>query len=150
MNLSWLFLFACISILKTFSKSTSDEQLSCRKNEEGLYMFNTAAGPISCAFCSCNSDLKQDVSYEKCETCCCEYVSKTKINDFKDFKVKDERQLSKMRNYFYGSLSFIALLLFVLALMFIYHRKHSYSSRPPYQADEKGEFMNEIKIATNV
>ncbi|XP_065660671.1 uncharacterized protein LOC136084517 [Hydra vulgaris] len=158
MNLFWLFLFACIFILKTFSKSTSDEQSSCIKNEEGLYKFNTAAGPISCADCSCigDSHLKQDVSHEKCETCCCEYVSKTKINDFKEFKVKhtkDEQELLQMKNNFHGSLGVNGLLSFVLifgCIYCIYNKKKFFSSRPPYQADEKDEFIKEIKIATNV
>nr|XP_012557979.1 uncharacterized protein LOC105845131 [Hydra vulgaris] len=140
----------CIHTKITFSKSLKDEQITCGKEKDGSDIFFTVAGPVSCAFCLCNADLKEGVSYKNCETCCCRYVSNTKINDYEHFEnKKDERSLFTTRKVLYSLIFFTCLLLILLVLGFVYHKKRFCSSRPPLQSTENDEVINEIKMTIN-
>ncbi|XP_065660666.1 uncharacterized protein LOC136084511 [Hydra vulgaris] len=140
----------CIYTKLAFSKSLKGEQLACGKNTDGLDIFFTVAGPASCAVCLCNADLKEGVSYKNCETCCCEYVSNTKINDYKHLEnKKDGQKLLTTRKVLYSLIFFTCLLLILLALGFLYHKKRYCSSQPPIQSTENDDVLNKIKIITN-
>ncbi|XP_065662450.1 uncharacterized protein LOC136084985 [Hydra vulgaris] len=140
----------CLYTKITFSKSLKDEQLTCGKDKDGSDIFFTVAGPVSCAVCLCNADLKEGVSYKNCETCCCGYVSNTKINYYEHFEnKKDEPKLLTTRNALYSLIFFTCLLLILLALGFLYHKKRYCSSRLPLQSTENNELLHEIKTTTN-
>ncbi|XP_065660668.1 uncharacterized protein LOC136084513 [Hydra vulgaris] len=157
MNFRLLLLpYFILYIRKTFSKSITGDLLTCGKDKDGLDIFKTVDGPVSCADCWCNGDLKQGVSYKNCEKCCCKYVSNTKINKYENFEkksVKDERKLSETKNslhIFIGLSCFFLMVIISLVPIYFYCKKPFSRSRLPLQSTEKHEFQKGmVKVTTN-
>ncbi|XP_002162750.2 uncharacterized protein LOC100207954 [Hydra vulgaris] len=154
MNFQLLLLpYFILYISRTFSKSITGEYLTCGKEKDGSDIFKTVDGPVSCAVCLCNGDLKQGVSYKNCEICCCGYVSNTKINEYEDFEQKsinDKQELFEIKIGFYSLIVLSCFLSISLVSICLYHKKRFCSSQPPLQSTEKDEFQNGIvKVTTN-
>nr|XP_047131785.1 uncharacterized protein LOC124810750 [Hydra vulgaris] len=150
MNFLLLLYFFYIHTKITFSKLIKAKQLTCGKDNDGSDIFFTVAGPVSCAVCLCNGDLEEGVSYKNCEKCCCGYVSKTKLNEYEHFQnKKDERKLLTTQKVLYSLIFFTCLLIILLALGILYHKKCFCCFRLPHQPTENNEVKYEIKITTN-
>ncbi|XP_065660667.1 uncharacterized protein LOC136084512 [Hydra vulgaris] len=151
MNFLLLFLsFIILYVQKTYSKPIIGK-LTCGKDKDGSDIFKTVDGQLSCAVCLCGN-LNEGISYQNCETCCCGYVSKTKINNLEHFEKKsekDERELFETKIGLYTLMAFCCLFI-SLMLIYLYRKKRFRSSHLPVQSTEKDEFMNDdVKVTTN-